>query len=200
MDTAVPLQARDHALATRPGAPGVSPPAARGVPDASRASGERLPERGLPSRRAARGHPDANAQAASFVTTRTSAEESLKDYRAIPDAAQHRERFSADVSNTTRWPSALGSCPPAACELLLSKQPCALALVRYMACSPVDREEGWTWKPCALKGAHTVLRGGECREAPTHPTWRSPFTMRAWAWCVASRSTKVAGMASTWSR
>jgi hypothetical protein len=34
----------------------------------------------------------------------------------------------------------------------------------------VDRDERWTWEPCAVKVARTVLRGGECREAPTYPT------------------------------
>jgi hypothetical protein len=33
---------------------------------------------------------------------------------------------------------------------------------------PVGRDERWTWEPCAVKVARTVLRRGECREAPTY--------------------------------
>ena len=54
----------------------------------------------------------------------------LKEYRDIDEARQHLDRFIEDVYNTKRLHSALGYRPPAEFELLLSRQPCELALVR----------------------------------------------------------------------
>jgi hypothetical protein len=43
---------------------------------------------------------------------------------------------------------------------------------------PVDHQDQWTWEPCAVKVACTVLRGGECREAPTYPARGTPRPRR----------------------
>jgi transposase InsO family protein len=130
IDTTLTLQALDQALATRPVEPGLIHHSDRGVQYASSAYVERLQEHGIQISMAARGNPYENAQAEAFFKTLKSEEVSLKDYRDIPDAEQHLERFIEDVYNTKRLHSALGYRPPAEFELLLSKQPCELALVR----------------------------------------------------------------------
>jgi transposase InsO family protein len=130
IDTALTLQALDQALATRPVEPGLIHHSDRGVQYASSAYMERLQEHGIQISMAARGNPYENAQAEAFFKTLKSEEVYLKEYRDIADAAQHLERFIEDVYNTKRLHSALGYRPPAEFELLLSKQPCELALVR----------------------------------------------------------------------
>ena len=130
IETARTLQALDHALATRPVAPGLIHPADRGVQYASRAYVARLQERGLQLSLAARGHPSENAPAERFFTTLKSEEVYLQEYRTIDEARQHLDRVIEEVYNTKRLHSALGYRPPAECELLLSRQPCELALVR----------------------------------------------------------------------
>jgi transposase InsO family protein len=130
IDTALTLQALDQALATRPVEPGLIHHADRGVQYASSAYVERLQEHGIQISMAARGNPYENAQAEAFFKTLKREEVYLKEYRDITDAEQHLERFIEDVYNTKRLHSALGYRPPAEFELLLSKQPCELALVR----------------------------------------------------------------------
>jgi transposase InsO family protein len=130
IDTALTLQALDHALATRAVEPGLIHHSDRGVQYASSAYVTRLQERGLQISMAARGNPYENAQAESFFKTLKSEEVYLKEYRDIDEARQHLDRFIEDVYNTKRLHSALGYRPPAEFELLLSRQPCELALVR----------------------------------------------------------------------
>jgi putative transposase len=130
IDTALTLQALDHALATRRVEPGLIHHSDRGVQYASSAYVERLQERGLRISMAARGNPYENAQAESFFKTLKSEEVSLKEYRDSDEAQQHLDRFIEDVYNTKRLHSALGYRPPAEFELLLSKQLCESALVR----------------------------------------------------------------------
>jgi putative transposase len=130
IDTALTLQALDHALATRPVEPGLIHHCDRGVQYASSAYVERLQERGIQVSMAARGNPYENAQAESFFKTLKSEEVYLKECRAIDEAQRHRDRFIAAVYNTKRLHSALGYRPPAECEWLLSKQLCESALVR----------------------------------------------------------------------
>jgi putative transposase len=130
IDTALTLQALDHALATRSVKPGLIHHSDRGVQYAATAYVERLQEHGLQVSMAARGNPYENAQAESFFKTLKSEEVYLKDYRDIDEAQQHLDRFIEDVYNTKRLHSALGYRPPAEFELLLSEQPCELALVR----------------------------------------------------------------------
>jgi transposase InsO family protein len=130
IDTALTLQALDHALATRPVEPGLIHHSDRGVQYASSAYVERLHERGIQVSMAARGHPYENAQAESFFKTLKSEEVDLKEYCDIDEAQQHLDRFIDAVYNTTRLHSALGYRPPAEFELLLSRRPCELALVR----------------------------------------------------------------------
>jgi transposase InsO family protein len=130
IDTTLTLQALDQALATRPVEPGLIHHSDRGVQYASSAYVERLQEHGIQISMAARGNPYENAQTEAFFKTLKSEEVYLKEYRDITDAEQHLERFIEDVHNTKRLHSALGYRPPAEFELLLSKQPCELALVR----------------------------------------------------------------------
>jgi transposase InsO family protein len=130
IDTALTLQALDHALATRPVEPGLLHHSDRGVQYASSAYVERLQERGIQVSMAARGNPYENAQAESFFKTLKSEEVYLKEYRDIDEAQQHLDRFIEDVYNTKRLHSALGYRPPAEFELLLAKQLCESALVR----------------------------------------------------------------------
>jgi putative transposase len=130
IDTALTLRALDRALATRPVERGVIHHSDRGVQYASSAYVERLRERGLQVSMAARGNPYENAQAESFFKTLKSEEVYLKEYRDIDEAQQHLNRFIEDVYNTKRLHSALGYRPPAEFEVLLSRQPCELALVR----------------------------------------------------------------------
>jgi transposase InsO family protein len=130
IDTALTLQALDHALATRPVAAGLIHHSDRGVQYASSAYVDRLQERGIQISMAARGNPYENAQAESFFKTLKSEEVYLKEYRDIDEAQQHLDQFIADVYNTKRLHSALGYRPPAEFEFLLSRQPCELALVR----------------------------------------------------------------------
>jgi transposase InsO family protein len=130
IDTALTLQALDHALATRQVAPGLIHHSDRGVQYASSAYVERLQEHGIQISMAARGNPYENAQAEAFFKTLKSEEVYLKDYRDITDAEHHLERFIEHVYNTKRLHSALGYRPPTEFELLLAKQPCELALVR----------------------------------------------------------------------
>jgi putative transposase len=130
IDTALTLQALDHALATRPVEPGLIHHSDRGVQYASSAYVERLQEHGIQISMAARGNPYENAQAESFFKTLKSEEVYLKEYRDIDQAQQHLDRFIEEVYNTKRLHSALGYRPPAEVELLLSRQPCELALVR----------------------------------------------------------------------
>ena len=130
IDTALALQALDHALATRPVEPGLIHHSDRGVQYASSAYVERLQERGIQGSMAARGNPYENAQAESFFKTLKSEEVYLKEYRDIDEAQQHLDRFIEDVYNTKRLHSALGYRPPAEFEMLLSKPLCESALVR----------------------------------------------------------------------
>jgi transposase InsO family protein len=130
IDTALTLQALDHALAMRPVEPGLIHHSDRGVQYASSAYVARLQERGLQISMAARGNPYENAQAESFFKTLKGEEVYLKEYRDIDEARQHLDRFIEAVYNAKRLHSALGYRPPAEFELLLSKQPCELALVR----------------------------------------------------------------------
>ncbi len=69
IDTALTLQALDHALATRPVAPGLIHHSDRGMQYASSAYVDRLRERGIQISMAARGNPYENAQAESFFKT-----------------------------------------------------------------------------------------------------------------------------------
>lgn len=130
IDTALTLQALDHALATRSVKPGLIHHSDRGVQYAATAYVERLQEHGLQVSMAACGNPYENAQAESFFKTLKSEEVYLKDYRDIDEAEQHLDRFIEDVYNTKRLHSALGYRPPAEFELLLSEQPCEFELVR----------------------------------------------------------------------
>jgi putative transposase len=130
IDTALTVQALDHALATRPVAPGLIHHSDRGVQYASGAYVERLQERDIQISMAARGNPYENAQAESFFKTLKSEEVQLKEYGDIVEAQQHLERFIDDVYNTKRLHSALGYRPPAEFELLLANRLCESALVR----------------------------------------------------------------------
>jgi putative transposase len=130
IDTALTLQALDHALATRHVEPGLIHHSDRGVQYASSVYVERLHEHGIRISMAARGNPYENAQAESFFKTLKSEEVYLKEYRDIDEAEQHLDRFIEAVYNTKRLHSALGYRPPAEFELLLSRQPWELALVR----------------------------------------------------------------------
>jgi hypothetical protein len=130
IDTALTLQALDHALATRSVEPRLIHHSDRGMQYASSANVARLQERGIQISMAARGSPYENAQAESFFKTLKSEEVYLKEYRDIDEAQQHLDRFIEAVCNTKRLHSALGYRPPAEFERLLSRQPCELALVR----------------------------------------------------------------------
>jgi len=130
IDTALTLAALDHALATRPVAPGLIHHSDRGVQYASGAYVERLQERDIRISMAARGNPYENAQVESFFKTLKSEEVYLKDYHDIAEAQQQLARFIEDVYNTKRLHSALGYRPPAEFESLLSNQAWELNLVR----------------------------------------------------------------------
>ena len=130
IDTALALQALDHAVASRAVAPGLIHHSDRGVQYASSAYVERLHAHDIQISMAARGNPYENAQAESFFKTLKSEEVYLKDYRDIAEAEHNLERFIEDVYNTKRLHSALGYRPPAEFERLLSKGLCESALVR----------------------------------------------------------------------
>ena len=130
LDTALTLQALDHALATRVVEAGLIHHSDRGVQYASSAYVERLQEHGIQISMAARGNPYENAQAESFFKTLKGEEVYLKEYRDAQEAERHLERFIEDVYNTKRLHSALDYRPPAEFELLLSREQCELALVR----------------------------------------------------------------------
>ena len=129
IDTDLTLQALDAALATRSPLPGLIHHSDRGVQYASSAYVARLADHGIRGSMSGRGNPYDNAKAESFFKTLKREEVYLKDYRDIHDAEQHLERFIDDVYNQKRLHSALGYCPPAEFEQLLSKE-CESALVR----------------------------------------------------------------------
>lgn len=112
IDTALALQALDHALQTRGVAPGVIHHSDRGVQYASSAYVARLIAQGMRISMSAKGNPYDNAKAESFFKTLKSKEVYLKDYRNIDEARGNLERFIEDVYNTKRLHSALGYRPP----------------------------------------------------------------------------------------
>jgi putative transposase len=129
IDTNLTLQALDHALATRSPLPGLIHHSDRGVQYASSAYVARLADQGILGSMSGRGNPYDNAKAESFFKTLKREEVYLKDYRDIADAERQLARFIDDVYNQKRLHSALGYCPPAEFEHLLSTE-CELALVR----------------------------------------------------------------------
>jgi putative transposase len=129
IDTNLTLQALDAALAARSPLPGLIHHSDRGVQYASSAYVTRLADHGILGSMSGRGNPYDNAKAESFFKTLKREEVYLKDYRDIADAERQLERFIDDVYNQKRLHSALGYCPPAEFEHLLSSE-CELALVR----------------------------------------------------------------------
>jgi putative transposase len=129
IDTDLTLQALDVALAARSPLPGLIHHSDRGVQYASSAYVACLADHGILGSMSGRGNPYDNAKAESFFKTLKREEVYLKDYRDIDDAERQLARFIDDVYNQKRLHSALGYCPPAEFEHLLSKD-CALALVR----------------------------------------------------------------------
>lgn len=112
IDTALALQALDHALWARAVAPGVIHHSDRGVQYASSAYVDRLTAYGLRISMSAKGNPYDNAKAESFFKTLKSEEVHLKDYRDIDEARDNLDHFIEDVYNTKRLHSALGYRPP----------------------------------------------------------------------------------------
>ena len=124
IDTALALEALDHALHTRALGPGVIHHSDRGVQYASGADVARLTAHGLRLSMSAKGNPYDNATAESFFKTLKSEEVHLKEYRDIDEVRANLDRFIEDVYNTKRLHSALGYRPPVEFEQLLVAGQC----------------------------------------------------------------------------
>lgn len=116
IDTRLTLAALDHALATRPPAPGLIHHSDRGVQYASADYVARLEDAGCRVSMSAKGNPYDNARAESFFKTLKREEVYLQQYQTFAEAEQNLARFIDDVYNRKRLHSSLGYRPPAEFE------------------------------------------------------------------------------------
>jgi transposase InsO family protein len=110
---ALTVTARQRALAPR--TPSM-PHSDQGLQDAAPRSSPTWPAAGGQSSMAAVGNPRQNGDAERVSRTSTAEESNLTEYRDFPAALAQIGQFIADVSRTTRIPSARGSLTPVEVE------------------------------------------------------------------------------------
>lgn len=116
IDTALTLDALEHALRMRQPAPGLIHHSDQGVQYASTAYVARLDQAGLAISMTSRGNPYENARAESFFKTLKTEEVYLSAYQSFQEAAANLEHFIEEVYNHKRLHSSLGYRPPAEFE------------------------------------------------------------------------------------
>lgn len=122
IDTALTLQALDHALRTRAVPAELIHHSDQGVQYAASAYVARLQARGIQISMAAKGNPYQNARAEAFFKTLKTEEVYLKDYQTFAEAESQLGRFIEDVYNAKRLHSALQYQPPIEFEAALTTQ------------------------------------------------------------------------------